>query len=329
MEGAEGGREVPIVNGIGMSPITPDKEDGFEKYLRLHMHIVAHVWNRCRPTGWRPEYQVYSYIDTHAGSGSNGEYGDGSPSIFARVAQEVSIPYKAHLIEREPANAMLLKMMFDGNNDVSVFESDNRDVIDEILSRIPVKSYGLLYMDPNGLPVDFIELLSKVCLSHKRLDIMIRYPARAQKRCRYQGKGFLIDIIDAVTKEKWLIREPVKGDRWEWTFLFGSNFTQLNDWANERFYSINTPKGKQILSDLTFTRKEIESMASWNLITMSEVIKRSGGMCERCRKELATEMHHLSYGPQLDASQFLHLCHPCHCSFEEVNNEQTAVSSSR
>ncbi len=48
----------------------------------------------------------------------------------------------------------------------------------------------------------------------------------------------------------------------------------------------------------------------------SEVFKRAGGICERCKLRPPTEPHHLKYPPwgEFDVpANLLAVCHQCHC----------------
>ena len=48
----------------------------------------------------------------------------------------------------------------------------------------------------------------------------------------------------------------------------------------------------------------------------TDVIKRAGGICERCKRRKVTEVHHLRYPPwgTFDVPEnLMAICHQCHC----------------
>jgi len=307
---------VPVTNGQGHSPMTPDKQSGLSAMLALHMRVVANVFRK--NAGWlRKEYL---YIDTNAGSGANPEEGvPGSPLIFLDRVKSFGYPWTAHFIECEAANVHMLTGRLNGSRtpNVTVHHDSNVAVVPEILRTAPARSFGLVYMDPNGTP-DW-DLLSKVSREQPKLDILIRCPTRVLKRTRYQGAPSLVDAMEMVGKEAWLIREPIPGDRHDWTFLFGANYG-FGAWGSERFYRTNSARGKEILEQLNYTKQEIEQLHQGLLFVKQAVRERSGGVCELCGTAEATEIHHVKGGyGDLDPQKRMHLCHSCHCKVEGVD----------
>lgn len=305
---------MPITDGRGHSSMTPDKQSGLSAMLALHMRVVGNVFHKNR---WM--HREYYYIDTNAGSGSNPEEGvPGSPLIFLDRIKQFGYPWHAHFIECEAANVLMLKQRLNGEcgNSIHVHHDNNACVVPEILRHLPGKSFGLVYMDPNGTPN--WELLTTVSKERPKLDILIRCPTRVLKRTRYQGAPSLVDGMKMVGKEAWLIREPIHGDRHDWTFLFGADYG-FGEWGKERFYRTNSNKGKELLERLHYTKPEIEEMHQCMLFVEQAVKDRSGGVCERCGEAPATEIHHKkgSYG-QMDPLKRVHLCNACHCIVEGV-----------
>jgi hypothetical protein len=302
---------MPVTNGIGHSTVTPDKEDGFGAYVSLHMKIVSNVFNRHSYMR-----RQYIYIDINAGSGDNPEEGvDGSPILFVNKARRRRMRWEAYLIEREIANVELLREQVDSAANVYIYHEDNRIALPRILESIPKKTYGLIYSDPNGIP-DWDLLLIAARLQPK-MDLLVRCPTRAIKRARYQGHMPLTDALQTLNKEVWLIRDTLPGDRWDWTFLFGTNYTDIGEWGKNRFYRTDKKRGQQILERLNYTQKEIKTMHQGQLFVIEQVQERSHGICEVCHLRKATEIHHIkgSYG-LLDANKRKAVCHECHCDLE-------------
>lgn len=303
---------------IGRSMATPDKEDGFGKYISLHCKIVKAVFDKKNRRGWFPR-KKYLYIDTNAGSGDNGPLGEGSPVLFLKAVKEYRLEYQAHFIEREQANAESLRSI---TNDprVIVHEGDNSELIKLIVPEIPKDIYGLAYHDPNGCPD--LMLIGYIAENLKKVDIMIRVNAAAMKRTRIawrdKDKPFLADIINGVKKENWIIREPLSNDKWQWIFLFGTNYTDWGAWKKERFYRVDSPKGQDILERLNYTTEELAQIRQPMFEMFNAVKERSGGICEVCLEKKATEVHHLRYDASHDPSKVLNICHECHCIKEGV-----------
>ena len=209
---------MPVINGQGYSGITPDEQHGLKSYLSLHFIIVKNIYKKYP---WH--VHKYYYMDVTCGSGINPETKEnGSPIIFRNSIGILDHQYEAHFIDRESANIEYLKLHV----------GDNTEIVPRIVDNIPNKkwAYGLLYMDNNGRP-DF-ELISGVSRKLPRVDILIRCPCTAIKRCKHIDFKRLTDYIDMAEKNIWLIRQPVEKDPWQWTFLFGTNYTRMTDWTN-------------------------------------------------------------------------------------------------
>ena len=298
-----------VTKGVGRSRMTPDKLRGFARFLELHAGIVRYVGkNGERKWGTKPG--PYYYVDTHCGTGDNEDYGPGSPVIFLDTMRRLGMDYRAFFID---LNVGQLRERIGRDTRVTIYEQDNRDAIDDVVAQLPAKALGMLYMDPNGSPTPWIQLLMTVAEKRHRLDILVRANTTAVKRDPSPLR--FADIPAKVAKEHWLIRGPAPGDGWRWTFLLGANF-QLGDWKNERFYKLGSHEGRDIMRRLNFTDDELREIVQPRLFMREAAAERSGGVCEVCGFMAATEMHHLSYGPDLDPVKLLHVCHRCHCLLE-------------
>lgn len=315
---------MPKNNNIGFSNCTPDKQDGLNKFLKLHFRIVQAVLKNSKNKTYSA-FPKYVYVDTNAGDGANQHYGEGSPVIFLRAAFQAKIPFKAYFIERESANVQSLQKIvksFGAQSDVEIIEGDNKEILPKVVENIQIESrrkavFGLVYKDPNGEPN--LDLLNGVSRKLEKVDLLIRVPTRVLKRKANAPQcdaSRLFDFIHKIKKEHWLIRDTFVFDRsHDWTFLFGANF-KTGDWKKERFYSLDSEEGQRILERLNYTKKELLELKQMNMGWRDLVRERSGGICELCGENHATEMHHLRYGPEHDPAKLLHVCHACHCKLE-------------
>jgi len=292
---------MPIDNGIGHSDCTAGKQEGLAAILRQHIAIVKRVFDNNK---WYP--QTYYYFDLYAGSGSNPEEGcDGSPVIFLKTAKD-QLDFWAAFIEQEEGNAIYLRAATAFINSHVIYEGDNKEILPGLLNGIPKHSYGLIYADPNGL-ANF-NLLSQAAKTRRKLDILIHYPAASAKR----NNRDLLEYLKIVGKSVWLIREPE--GKHQWTFLFGTNYSEYKAWRSYGFYRWDEPKGMDILETLTHTKTEIQNMHE-------VVFQRANNICEKCHVAIATEINHLSYKPPCDIPEnMIAVCHRCHCEIHGKEN---------
>ena len=64
------------------------------------------------------------------------------------------------------------------------------------------------------------------------------------------------DYLKQIDKKYWIIRDILPGDKWQWTFLLGMNWPDMNEWTSQRFYKINSKKGKEIFDLCNNMRKQ-------------------------------------------------------------------------
>ena len=305
--------------GIGRSGgATPDKIEALRAFINLHAGVVERVWGNAR--GKSGLSRRYYYIETHCGNGTNEEHGPGSPIVFMDAMLQRSIDFRAYFIDEEPEHTERLSQCIDDDR-VQVITSDNLAVIDRVLREIPRYAYGMVFIDPNGVPRP--ELLRAVKERRPLLDILLHCNSQGIKRARgrYPDSPRLTDVMKdedgGPIKESWQVRAPLSRtfDRWEFAFVYGSNYP-LQGWPAQSWYRIDKGRGKEIMQSLDCTDAEIDEIAQPRLFMRGAVAERSGGTCEVCRSHTATEMHHLHYGPDLDPAKLLHVCHHCHCLIE-------------
>lgn len=321
---------MPVVNGIGQSQATVDKQQGLRTILAQHISVCKAIiakWHCC---------DRYQFIDANAGPGCNAkESCDGSPVIFLREVNRVGLGYDAVFIDIDPQHTFALRAAVSNWNHHSVMTGDNRQVIPTVIERLPEWSYGVLYTDPNGIP-DF-EMLAAASQHPKmeKIDILIRYAGSAVKRNQHITGMKMLDHLSPINKKFWIVREMERGDRWQWTFLLGMNWNGLKSWKSRGFHYADSPKGQQIIERLNYTNGELQQIRQPPLLpyatydeylkhpafqaVRTQAIERSGGICEQCGERTVTEVHHVKYPPwgtfEKDAEWLLAVCHQCHCEF--------------
>lgn len=307
-----------IINGVGQSFATIDKQDGLNKYMCVHMKIVDSVFNRW--PNW-PKDKNYYYIDCTAGSGVNQDVDeDGSPVVFINRINKTNMMYKAYFIDEVEGNISSLRQRIQNSN-CEFMCGNHNEVVPQLLRNFTGQEYGLFYMDMNGIPN--FELLSIVSEKMSKMDILVRCPSGAIKRDRCRNGSLresLIESVKKIHKEKLILREPLISDRWQWTFLFLTNYTKMSDWKNARFYWSNSHEGQEILSRLNYSKNEIDELNELKEKPNTEAKKRNSGKCEICNINFATEIHHRKGTYNLfDPENRIHICHECHCKLEGKN----------
>lgn len=318
---------MPITNGVGWSESTGDKEAGLAELLGLHMQLCQAITTKNQ---WADK--TYYWLDITAGSGDNPEarcYG--SPLVFIQQAKATRLRYRAAFIEKDSTNALRLAhhlWPYPGNH--LVLNCDHEAVLVELVQRIPQKTYGMIYADPNGEPP--FELLSEVSrLSQcKRLDILIYASGTTIKRKRGAHNGrSLVEYMGGIDKSHWLVRDHKS--KHQWTFLLGTNWPDYPGLNKIDFHSTASDKGMRILAELNLTEQERKAQKQMTLpyanydeylqhpqyrAVRAQAVERSGGRCERCDGRPMTEVHHLQYpawGTFDTVDNLLAICHECHC----------------
>jgi len=331
-----------VTHGIGQSAATPTKQVGLQLILEQHLATVRAIFAKHRGARWLTP--VYQYIDANAGCGYNEDVGCiGSPLVFQSAVDRVAVSHYATLIEIDAGNTLLLRETLGNYNHHQIITGNNAEIVPDIVHRLPRNSYGVLYTDPNGIP-DF-EMLAGAARDPKlrRVDILIRCAASAVKRNLWQGEARLLEHLSAINKQFWIVREPERSDKWQWTFLLGMNWDGLRVMARHGFHYAHSDRGREILHRLNYTNDELAAMRQPSLFqadppyaTYDEylqhpqyrairalAIRRSGGTCERCHLRPVTETHHVKYPPwgEFDVPEnLIAVCHQCHCEIHGKDN---------
>jgi len=122
------------------------KPHTLSKYNIVRKYVAA-----CKK--FSDNYGNFAYIDTHGGTGrvldiNSGETIEGSILLAARVTPS----FPCYVVEIDPHNFRLLRESIQGLPNVTLFEGDCNEKVDEILELIPKGDKFLFcFLDPDGL----------------------------------------------------------------------------------------------------------------------------------------------------------------------------------
>lgn len=277
----------------GQSDATPDKQYGLDRVLSQWVTITKNVLKKHKWAG-----RSIHYVDMHAGSGYNYEVEcEGSPVIAWNILQnslehleDKRIDASAYFIEQNPLSCgalndciedLVLSYLggsgYESNfeelrvNDV-VWEGDSSKLLfSNILSNIAKKQFGLIYFDPNGIKMNKDESVFDVARracdepKFKYTDILIRLSGTNYKRIRkaISKHPKLRDQLATINKKQWICRkiyvnEKGQRDPHQWTFLFGTNWSNYKAWESEGFYKIEDPRSD--FRTIDNTKDELEGL---------------------------------------------------------------------
>jgi len=251
---------MPIINGIGCSEFTFEKQEIFDGLINMHTSIVKGIIDQGKVD------PSYYYFDMTAGAGL---YQDdkrhwivGSPIRTVKYLHDKGMNYYACLYEISERNAKHLEIFlnpFINNDSITIINADFKEIL-KCRFEGNQPRYGLVYCDTNATIPPF-DLFDKLCLNkaYRYIDILFTYAAASHKR-QLKAPGCLVDdrrlpeILSKINKKFWLIREPT--GRHQWTFLIGTNWANFPVWNKQNFYGITTSKGKEIYQRICYTKDE-------------------------------------------------------------------------
>ncbi len=263
----------------GQGDHTPEKQYGLEKLLGQWMAIIDQIKRKEAAGIYKPSLSEIIrrpaiYIDMNAGCGYNYEVNCiGSPLMFASLRSGFGFDIDAYFLESDPASVHSLRSALPGaDGKFEIVHCDSNEGIFDIIQQKD-KSYGLIYHDPNGVPsFDALGKLSQLTKCHF-VDFLIRLSGTNYKRVRrglneYGKKNNIPELISKyptleeqprmIKKKEWLIRNIIDPDPQQWTFLFGTNWTNYPAWEKHGFYKISSPTGSSILRRVNYTIDELK-----------------------------------------------------------------------
>jgi three-Cys-motif partner protein len=221
----------------------------------------------------------YTVIDLNAGPGlyllDNGELVQGTPlNVLRRLAQS-QLDWRAAFIEQDPEKAEHLRHWLDEEaSSLNVQPSrytmltgrHERVLIPWVRKAVPANvAMGLLIHDPNGAPkLSFLEQLTHD-RQLRRFDVAVYVQATSLKRTlklpkeAYNTEAWRpLDEALRRVKANWVVRKP-RGSN-QYALCIGSNGPLGADWRRMEFWASDSDRGRVILEQLTFTRRELEHL---------------------------------------------------------------------
>jgi hypothetical protein len=246
----------PLDGSAGWSENTRLKQAHFEMVATKLATVARDVIRR---EAWPA--RKFLYVDLTAGPGF-GDAGEGSPLVFARLAEAIGLDWEGVLFEKAPAMAARLQEELDARDlrhRYTIRAIDHAQAA-QLVADYPgtwPRLFGLIYFDPNGggrIPAGVIRGLT----SHPRfhlVDVLCHVSANGAYK-RRPGGTCLSDDLLACGKRIVLIREP--SDQWQWTVALLTNaWKRMPEFKALGFHRIDSPGGRAVLRRLELTVKEL------------------------------------------------------------------------
>lgn len=277
---------MPKVDDVGHSDSTILKMEVLSNIFDMHYMITQAVIKKY------PSYkQRYRYVDMTSGKG-HVPYSDivskvdkihsltwsgkslvhngkllGSPLVFLTIAEseKVKIPYRADFIEVSPENYNELKEALklhanlnnwvDINSKAFTHNNEYQSAVPDLFKFRDEKEFGLAFIDPSGNKPD-LETLKFIANSRPKMELLLYISATNIKREFGYTKKYLSDYMKETGKENWLIKKPVKGDKFQWTFLLGSSSDIFKNYKKIDFMRLDSDEAQNFFPKLELTSKQ-------------------------------------------------------------------------
>jgi hypothetical protein len=251
---------MPIENGVGYGPYTGVKMQHLSKILDMHMAITREVIKNEHPT-FEP---VYHYYDLTAGPGKLPDGNLGSPLVFLDLVSmpKFDVPFTADFIECEQINYDELTknvsshpVYHENHQNIHFHLDDYEKVVPKLMPGKRGGVFGLAFVDPTGTMPKF-GVLNYIAQARYRMEILIYIAAVNVKRRYDKTSKFLNDYLNEIGKKYWLVREPIKKDAHQWTFLLGSNWDKFKKYESINFYRLDSEEGQRIFRQMNFSKEQ-------------------------------------------------------------------------
>lgn len=277
---------MPIVDDVGHSDYTVPKMEVLSRIFDMHFMVTQAVIKKY------PFFRrKYRYVDMTAGKG-HVPYSDvvskvekihalewsgkslvhngkllGSPLVFLMIAEseKAQIPYRCDFVEANKANAQELNDAIENharlNNWTEIRENfflhnkGYEQVIPELFPTRDEKELGLFFIDPSGNKPD-LETLKYIARIRPKMELLLYLAATNIKREFGYTNRYLSDYMREIGKEYWLIKKPIKGDKFQWTFLLGSNSDIFKDYKKIDFLRLDSEEAQRFFPILELTAKQ-------------------------------------------------------------------------
>ncbi len=249
-----------VVNGVGYSPHSQQKQADFKGILAQHAYISKGVLVNPRSGA-----DSYTYLDLNAGPGYVPEYNiPGSPIVALEILSDIlghSANY--HFCEHHASNMdkLCAKLNTDSRwmKSIHAYPGDNNRTVDPILKPLGKKHVGLAYHDPTDTSDwALLRRLAQHPNAYK-MDILIYVSGTNHKRAGVNIK----EEISTITKRRWIIRELY--EKHHYTFLLGSNWVDYPAWHAHHFYPTTTERGRMLLDKVSMNKADFEGRGQGEL----------------------------------------------------------------
>ncbi|MDZ7319925.1 MAG: hypothetical protein ONB11_12255 [candidate division KSB1 bacterium] len=291
---------MPIIDDVGYSDYTVPKMEVLSKIFDMHFMITQAVIKKY------PSFRrKYRYVDMTSGKGYV-PYSDlvakvekihalewfgkslvhngkllGSPLVFLTVAEseKAQVEYRCDLIEANKENYQELdeaiKYHARLNNwqgtkaKVFLHHAHYEQVVPELFPSCDEKELGLVFIDPSGNKPD-LPTLKHIARMRPKMELLLYLAATNIKREFGYTNRLLSDYMREIGKEYWLIKKPIKGDRFQWTFLLGSNSDIFKAYKKIDFLRLDSIEAQKFFPVLELTAKQRQDLVQPKLPTIDD-----------------------------------------------------------